>query len=284
MDKNSPSQLELTTPFNLIFQNLVDFRNLRYGGSAKGVFEGEIYIPQGDGCLATDYQLPTDISPTWISVVQYPATASCSTITKAMVAEAAGAAALIFYNQPTSKSLPNGRVRGSDWYPGEPLATIPVLTASYSVGVSLAQMVAQNQKPTLKVTTDLSIDIVETINVFCDTKHGNADDVIVIGSHLDSVPDGPGINDNGSGSATVLEICLQFHKNNFKSHNRVQFAWWGAEEIGLLGSRHFVRNLSSYEDEWKKIVANLNFDMVSFKLSQQSKEINNQKKLIIKRN
>lgn len=79
----------------------------------------------------------------------------------------------------------------------------------------------------------------------------------------DSVPTGPGLVDNASGSATLLEILLllERHHPRFYTHNKLVFAWWGAEEVGLLGSRHYVRTLS--EKEKCKIVANLNFDMLA---------------------
>ena len=71
------------------------------------------------------------------------------------------------------------------------------------------------------------------------------------GAHLDSVQDGAGINDNGSGSAALLETAIQMKK--VKPKNTVRFAWWGAEEEGLLGSEHYVEQLS--EDEAKDIAA-----------------------------
>jgi hypothetical protein len=65
-----------------------------------------------------------------------------------------------------------------------------------------------------------------------------------VGAHLDSVPEGPGINDNGSGTATILESALQISKLGIEPENRVRFAFWGAEEFGLLGSEYYVENLS----------------------------------------
>ena len=79
------------------------------------------------------------------------------------------------------------------------------------------------------------------------------------GAHLDSVQDGPGINDNGSGSAALLETAIQMAK--VKPANTVRFAWWGAEESGLLGSEHYVAGLT--EDEADAIALYLNFDMVA---------------------
>jgi Zn-dependent M28 family amino/carboxypeptidase len=82
--------------------------------------------------------------------------------------------------------------------------------------------------------------------------------VVVVGAHLDSVVPGPGINDNGSGSATILEVARQLAK--FKTTNRVRFAWWGAEELNLIGSTNYVNGLSPAQKD--AIALNLNFDMV----------------------
>jgi len=84
--------------------------------------------------------------------------------------------------------------------------------------------------------------------------------MIVIGAHADGVPAGPGINDNGSGSATILEIALQFFREGVRPMNRVRFAWWAGEELGLLGSVHYVNTLTA--DQAKLIALNLNFDML----------------------
>jgi Zn-dependent M28 family amino/carboxypeptidase len=84
----------------------------------------------------------------------------------------------------------------------------------------------------------------------------------MLGAHLDSVQSGPGINDNGSGSATILEVAVQLSKAN-KLNNEVRFAWWGAEELGLLGSTHYVEDLAANNPAGLgKIATYLNFDMV----------------------
>ena len=67
---------------------------------------------------------------------------------------------------------------------------------------------------------------------------------VVVGAHLDSVDDGPGINDNGSGTATILTIAEQMTDLHIKPRNTVRFAFWGAEEEGLVGSTYYVDNLS----------------------------------------
>jgi len=103
----------------------------------------------------------------------------------------------------------------------------------------------------------------QTNNIIADTKMGRADRIITVGSHLDSVPAGPGINDNGSGSASNLAIALLMKNISFQPVSKVRFCWWGAEELGLLGSRHYVDDMVENDPkEYNKIVLNLNFDMI----------------------
>ena len=77
-----------------------------------------------------------------------------------------------------------------------------------------------------------------TRNVIADSRAATATTSIVVGAHLDSVEDGPGINDNGSGSGSILEIAEQMAK--VKPRNQVRFIWFSAEESGLLGSQYYV--------------------------------------------
>jgi Zn-dependent M28 family amino/carboxypeptidase len=80
----------------------------------------------------------------------------------------------------------------------------------------------------------------------------------MVGAQLDSVTTGPGIQDNGSGTAAILEVAEQMAKTN--PRNKVRFAWWGAEETGLLGSTYYVNGLS--QEEKDRISVYLNFDMI----------------------
>ena len=90
--------------------------------------------------------------------------------------------------------------------------------------------------------------------------HGRADRTVVVGGHLDSVAEGPGINDNGSGTATILETALQMAELGIEPENRVRFAFWSGEEDGLIGSSYYVSQLSQEGPEGTML--NLNFDMV----------------------
>ncbi|MFC8200342.1 M28 family metallopeptidase [Streptomyces sp. NPDC057298] len=97
-------------------------------------------------------------------------------------------------------------------------------------------------------------------NLIADWPGGNANQVVMAGSHLDSVSSGAGINDNGSGSAAVLEAALAVSRAQYQPTKHLRFAWWGAEELGLVGSRYYVNNLSATNRA--KISGYLNFDMI----------------------
>ncbi|MFE6227534.1 M28 family metallopeptidase [Streptomyces sp. NPDC057854] len=100
-----------------------------------------------------------------------------------------------------------------------------------------------------------------TNNVIAETRGGNAANTVMLGAHLDSVTAGPGINDNGSGSAGLLQAALELAESKAKVRNKVRFAWWSAEENGLLGSEHYVANLTELDK--KEIKLYLNFDMIA---------------------
>ncbi|MFI1356843.1 M28 family metallopeptidase [Streptomyces sp. NPDC020898] len=97
-------------------------------------------------------------------------------------------------------------------------------------------------------------------NLIADWPGGDTNQVIMAGSHLDSVSSGAGINDNGSGSAAVLEIALAVSRAQYQPTKHLRFAWWGAEELGLVGSRYHVNNLSAANRA--RISGYLNFDMI----------------------
>ncbi|MFJ8650462.1 M28 family peptidase [Streptomyces sp. NPDC093546] len=97
-------------------------------------------------------------------------------------------------------------------------------------------------------------------NLIADWPGGDANQVLMAGAHLDSVSSGAGINDNGSGSAAVLEAALAVSRAQYKPAKHLRFAWWGAEELGLVGSKYHVTNLPATERA--KIAGYLNFDMI----------------------
>jgi Zn-dependent M28 family amino/carboxypeptidase len=180
---------------------------------------------------------------------------TCPFRQKAENAKAAGAKAVIIFNE--------GQTGRTDLIFGTldpPLFDRPVLGTTFAVGEELYNL-AKAGPVTVHIATSTRVVTTPSANVLADTRTGRADRTVVVGAHLDSVAEGPGINDNGSGSATILEIALQMKRLNIQPTNRVRFAWWGAEEFGLLGSEYYVSHLSS--TELKNIDSNLNFDMVA---------------------
>jgi aminopeptidase S len=96
-------------------------------------------------------------------------------------------------------------------------------------------------------------------NLVADWPGGSADETVMVGAHLDSVDSGPGINDNGSGSAGVLQTALAVADAKLEPKKHLRFAWWGAEELGMVGSQHYVDSLGA---DTSKINTYLNFDMI----------------------
>ncbi|MBY8874909.1 M20/M25/M40 family metallo-hydrolase [Micromonospora sp. PLK6-60] len=131
---------------------------------------------------------------------------------------------------------------------------IPAVSVSFDRGVQFATTAGL----VVRITADTQSEIRTTENVIAQTRTGRTDNVVMAGAHLDSVPEGSGYNDNGSGSAALLEVALQMAK--VKPNNAVRFAWWGAEEGGLLGSNHYVAELT--DEQIADIALYLNFDMV----------------------
>ena len=113
----------------------------------------------------------------------------------------------------------------------------------------------------LKVTllVDTIAEMRESWNVITESKQGDPNKVIMLGAHLDSVQAGPGINDDGSGTAALLEIIEGVEKYDGFPH-RIRFGWWGAEESGLVGSLYYTRHLSTEDAD--KIKYYFNYDMI----------------------
>ena len=179
---------------------------------------------------------------------------TCGFAVKALNAQAGGAAGAIVMNE--GQPLPGaadrtGLVRMSGPTPG---LDIPVVFVTSAIGENLYATAGA----TVTVTVAYESETRPTWNVIAETASGNDANTVMAGAHLDSVQDGPGINDNGSGSAALLETAIQMSKT--KPNNTVRFAWWGAEERGLLGSEHYVESLS--DDELGDIALYLNFDMI----------------------
>ncbi|GAA4571794.1 M28 family metallopeptidase [Planotetraspora kaengkrachanensis] len=195
------------------------------------------------GCEAADF---ASFTPGNVALLQR---GTCDFQVKADNAQAAGAAGVIVFNegQPGRTETLQGRLT-------TPTVTIPVVGVGFAVGEDLASPAGT----VVHLKTDTTSEIRTTYNVIADSKWGDPNKVVQFGAHLDSVLAGPGINDNGSGSAAILETARTLGK--IPTRNKLRFSFWSAEELGLLGSDHYVASLSPAEAA--KIKLYLNFDMV----------------------
>ena len=170
---------------------------------------------------------------------------TCTFAVKALNAQAAGASAVVIFNQgntPDREGLIVGTLAPEE-------ATIPVVGASFANGEALAQAGS---------TAHVHVEERTDVNVIAELPGKNTNNVVMAGAHLDSVPEGPGINDDGSGSAAILETALMMAK--LKPQNTVRFAWWGDEEGGLIGSTAYVDSLSQAARD--RIALYMNYDMI----------------------
>ncbi|KAG7095478.1 hypothetical protein E1B28_006217 [Marasmius oreades] len=135
---------------------------------------------------------------------------------------------------------------------------IPAGLLQRAQGLSLRDRVLAGEVLNVRYEQIQLLENRTTVNVLAETKAGNKNNVIMLGAHLDSVQAGAGVNDDGSGTALILELLRTLDANKVK--NRVRFAWWAAEENGLLGSKHYTENLPT--NDVKKLLVYLNFDMV----------------------
>jgi aminopeptidase Y len=172
-------------------------------------------------------------------------------------ATGAGAAAVIVMNEgnPGRRGLFQATL-------GSPQVSIPALAASAQVGDALRNgRTAGATGVNVVLQADVIAETRRTRNVVAESRTGNPANLVVAGAHLDSVDRGPGVNDNGSGSALVLAVAESLARSH--PANRLRFVWWGGEELGLLGSRHYVSALT--QADRRRHALYLNFDMVGSK-------------------
>lgn len=259
----APAEVSQLTPTPTDYESAT----LTYSGSGdvSGVVVPalNVAVPIGDqppntsaaGCAPADFA-PASDTEDQIALVQR---GTCDFATKTANAGAAGYDAVLIFNegqqdQPSDRFglLTNATL-------GAPV-DFPVVGLSYTDGAALVEA-ARVGEVTARVATATEGDPnATTTNIIADSPAGNPDKVVVVGAHLDSVTEGPGINDNGSGTAVILETAIQMAKIGVNPRQQVRFAFWGAEESGLLGSEHYVSSLDG--DALSKIYANLNFDML----------------------
>jgi len=247
----TPPSFAQTAPNAVTYVDGVDFATMSYSGS--GDVTAPVSTPSGDarGCFAADWAgFPAgNIALVLRGTPDGFPGGACTFRIKAENAVAAGASAVVVYNN--APGLLNGTL-------APPRVNYSAIGITQALGQQLVALVPGGL--TLHVKTDTTAEIRTTRNVVAETPGGDPNRVIVIGAHLDSVSRGPGINDNGSGSAGILEIAETFASQMRETRNKLRFIWFSAEEQGLIGSGYYVSQLSQAQKDQIELM--LNFDMI----------------------
>jgi Zn-dependent M28 family amino/carboxypeptidase len=188
------------------------------------------------GCEPGDFPAATAGA---VSLIQR---GTCGIANKLANAQAAGAVGVIMFNEGDSPGRSNAGFRA-----GPTDLNIPAVFSSYEVGKELYDAYTAGQNPTVRLETSGQTIPHFYPQVVAETKSGDPRHMVLAGAHLDSVPAGPGINDDGSGTAWQLALAEQLSKKKFALRNKVRFLWFGGEEDGLVGSQYYARNLSQRE-------------------------------------
>ncbi|HET8822273.1 MAG TPA: M20/M25/M40 family metallo-hydrolase [Thermoleophilaceae bacterium] len=214
-----------------------DYQVLTYSGS--GEVSGRLQHRR-NGCTAENF---TDLAEDDVPVVER---GTCFFAAKAGNAQRAGAKALVVVDRSeTTRGVPSGTLAIQG-------IRIPVVLVSDSA------LGGAPDDTRVEVEVRASTARQGSESVIADTPGAAGDRVVMAGGHLDSVAGGPGINDNGSGVAALIEAAEAIGPD--PPGAPVRLAFWGAEEVGVAGSRHYVRSLS--QEERRRIAAYLNFDML----------------------
>ncbi|KAI0203744.1 peptidase family M28 [Astrocystis sublimbata] len=177
---------------------------------------------------------------------------SCAIADKLRLARAHGAlGAILYHNLP---GTPSSATLGAESF-GQ---IVPVATVKQDVGQKWKADLASGKEVVVELFIDAVFEERRSWNVIAETKAGDPNNVVMLGAHLDSVLAGAGINDDGSGSSLLLELMTELRY--YKLANKVRFAWWGAEESGLVGSLDYTASLAPEEAD--KIRFYFNYDMV----------------------
>ncbi|CCX13333.1 Similar to Leucine aminopeptidase 2; acc. no. A7UI09 [Pyronema omphalodes CBS 100304] len=220
----------------------------RNSPNASGV-RGRLAVAGGnrEGCNDADYETHGSVRQKIVLVKR----GNCSYTAKSQLAGRKGALGVVVYNDLPGTVLDGRLLDEKD--------IVPTGSIGNDYGLKLVERVSRGES----IRAELNIATLKeerlTYNVIAQTTSGDQKNVVVLGAHSDSVPLGPGINDNGSGTIALLEVLLNLKR--FRTKNAIRFLWFAAEEYGLLGSNYYVNTLTREENY--KIRMMLNFDMLA---------------------
>ena len=257
----TPPTLNQVSPRPTTYVDGNDFATMTFSGNIASttapVWAVDLALPAApgpgattSGCEAADFAgMPAGV----IALMQR---GTCTFGAKTDNAMAAGAVAAVIFNDGGDA----GRVGVINGTLG-PGTHGPAVGTTLALGQDLSNGIFNGSThSTVTIRIDRINETRTTHNVIAETRGGDPNRVVVVGAHLDSVPRGPGINDNGSGSAANLEIAEVYAAQARAPRNKLRFIWFSAEEFGLLGSQAYVDSLS--QAQRSQIMAMINFDMI----------------------
>ncbi|CDR45288.1 CYFA0S17e01002g1_1 [Cyberlindnera fabianii] len=218
------------------------------------VWNGEIFEVANLGCDDADYVGLNDTIPGLkpVDVVALIKRGECPFGNKSTLAGKWGAKAALIYDPSTDELMSGGTL-------GEPSnSTVGTLGITKALAESL---IAKKKIGLGRINLFIAAKLgyIKTKNIIADTIYGDKDNVVALGAHSDSVDAGPGINDDGSGTISLLTVAKAL--TNFQINNTVRFAWWAAEEEGLLGSNFYAYNLTAAENQQIRLF--MDYDMMA---------------------
>ncbi|KAF5723052.1 aminopeptidase Y precursor vacuolar [Fusarium mundagurra] len=246
----------------------IDVYGLTYSPSTTKVgITAEIALGPAAGCDTSSYD-DLDVKGKIVLARNFPCRTSEGLAGQVISVAAAGASAVIIYDDPTVNIAAGSLGRPN---PGK---YVPAGFISHADALKIKDRIEAGETVKAHFQQTQIVEERLTQNIIAETTSGDPHNVIMLGAHLDSVQDGPGINDNGTPLPLAKAHDTNTYRLRFISHsrtlpgtlklqnqNKIRFAWWGAEENGLLGSKHYTSKLSA--NDVKNLLVYLNFDMVS---------------------
>jgi Zn-dependent M28 family amino/carboxypeptidase len=246
----SSPRLARVSPDATTYSEGEDFVPLRYSGS--GDFDAVVQPVDSrsttSGCEPVDYE---GFDAGSVALVRR---GGCFFAVKVGNAAAAGASAVLVFND------------GSPGHEGPFEATLvrpaslPALSLAHEIGERFAAEAESGGTVRVELRTSFEVVERESANVLADLEGSRHGPPILLGGHLDSIASGPGINDNGSGVAALLEIATEAARFGHRPQQSIRFAFWAAEEVGLIGSRKYVESLG--DEPRAQVDSVVNLDML----------------------
>lgn len=219
----------------------------RYTPSTKDrepVF-ADLALADNLGCDASDF--PKEVAGRIVVIRR----GECNYSQKSANAGRAGAVSAVIVN--SEDAILHGTL--GDPHPDH----VPTFGISLGDGKPVLETLEKGEALDAIAYMDAELKTVHTTNVIAQTKGGDQDNCVMLGAHSDGVSEGPGINDDGSGTISLLQVATEL--TAFEVNNCVRFAWWSGEEEGLLGSDYYVDQLTPEEN--LEIRVFMDYDMMA---------------------